>query len=67
MNLIKIIGIAIVVGLIVFGGFHVGQRNSNSNANIFISTAQARVGRPLTPVSIAGTARRTSRRVSRRN
>jgi hypothetical protein len=28
----------------------------------FISTAQAVVGRPLTPVSVAGVARRTSRR-----
>jgi hypothetical protein len=28
----------------------------------FISTAEARVGRPLTPVSVAGVARRTTRR-----
>jgi hypothetical protein len=28
----------------------------------FISTAEAMVGRPLTPVSVAGVARRTSRR-----
>jgi hypothetical protein len=28
----------------------------------FVSTAEAVVGRPLTPVSVAGTARRTSRR-----
>jgi len=27
-----------------------------------ISTAEARVGRPLTPVSVAGVARRTTRR-----
>lgn len=32
----------------------------------FIPTAQAVVGRPLTPVSVAGVSRRTSRRVSRR-
>jgi len=31
-----------------------------------VSNAEARVGRPLTPVSVAGTARRTSRRVARR-
>ncbi len=31
-----------------------------------ISEAQARVGRPLTPVSYAGVARRTTRRVVRR-
>ncbi len=29
--------------------------------------AYARVGRPLTPVSVAGVARRTSRRTARRN
>ena len=28
----------------------------------FVSTAEAVVGRPLTPVSVAGVARRTSRR-----
>ena len=33
----------------------------------FVSTAQAVVGRPLTPVSYAGVARRTSRRTTRRN
>ena len=31
-----------------------------------ITEAQARVGRPLTPMSYAGVARRTSRRVARR-
>lgn len=31
-----------------------------------VSDAEARVGRPLTPVSVAGTARRTTRRVIRR-
>lgn len=33
----------------------------------FISDAQARVGRPLTPVSVAGVSRRTTRRVIRRS
>jgi hypothetical protein len=32
----------------------------------FMSEAQARVGRPLTPVSVAGVARRTTRRAIRR-
>ena len=31
-----------------------------------ISSAEARVGRPLTPVSVAGVARRTTRRTVRR-
>ncbi|MGE0281872.1 MAG: hypothetical protein AB7P20_14835 [Rhizobiaceae bacterium] len=33
----------------------------------FVSTAEARVGRPLTPGSVAGVARRTTRRVIRRS
>ena len=41
--------------------------NSANNSRIpglpsFVSTAQAVVGRPLTPVSYAGVARRTARR-----
>ena len=32
-----------------------------------ISSAQARIGRPLTPMSYAGVARRTTRRAVRRN
>ncbi len=33
----------------------------------FVSKAEARVGRPLTPGSVAGVARRTTRRVVRRS
>ncbi|MDX8492094.1 hypothetical protein RFN29_10925 [Mesorhizobium sp. VK22B] len=33
----------------------------------FVSSAEARVGRPLTPGSVAGVARRTTRRVVRRS
>jgi hypothetical protein len=39
-----------------------GERLSIFGAGGFVSTAQARVGRPLTPVSVAGVARRTVRR-----
>jgi hypothetical protein len=35
---------------------------SLSNFSSFISQAEARVGRPLTPVSVAGVARRQTRR-----
>ena len=44
-------------GLLVDGGFHIG---------IFVSEAQARIGRPATPGSVAGVARRTTRRRIRR-
>ena len=33
----------------------------------FVSSAEARVGRPLTPASVAGVARRTTRRTIRRS
>ena len=33
---------------------------------IFVKQAEARVGRPLTPISVAGVARRTTRRTIRR-
>ena len=36
------------------------------DTTMFVSDAEARVGRPLTPISVAGSARRTSRRVIRR-
>ncbi len=32
------------------------------NPGVFIQSAEARIGRPLTPVSVAGVARRTTRR-----
>jgi hypothetical protein len=43
--------------------------NTSSEAGLTLSVdqAQARVGRPLTPVSVAGVARRTTRRTVRRN
>ena len=36
-------------------------------AGIWVGDAQARVGRPATPVSVAGVARRTTRRAIRRS
>jgi len=44
--------------LLVDGGFHGG---------IVVSEAEARIGRPVTPGSVAGVARRTTRRVIRRS
>jgi hypothetical protein len=48
----------------VIGGFclEAGERLSIPGVHSFISAAQAVVGRPLTPMSVAGVARRTSRR-----
>ncbi len=67
MSVSKILGIVIFAGIVGLGGLHLGERLSIPGVPSFVSTAEARVGRPLTPVSVAGVARRTSRRVSRRN
>ena len=40
----------------------VGAQFVGSGPVVFVSTAEAEVGRPLTPVSVAGVARRTARR-----
>jgi len=53
MNLSKKILIAVFIVIVLV---------SISLVDSFVSTAEAKVGRPLTPVSVAGVARRTSRR-----
>jgi hypothetical protein len=39
-----------------------GERLAIPGVHSFVSTAEAIVGRPMTPVSVAGVARRTARR-----
>ncbi|TDJ06108.1 MAG: hypothetical protein E2O67_04325 [Deltaproteobacteria bacterium] len=66
------IGILIFTGIVVVGGLYLGERLSISGVHSFVSTAEfvptaeAVVGRPLTPVSVAGVARRTARRTAAR-
>jgi hypothetical protein len=63
MSALKKIGIIIVTGIVGLGGFHLVERSATSSGMpSFVSKAEARVGRPLTPVSVAGVARRTARR-----
>ena len=62
MTLSKRLGIIIVASIIVIAGLELGERLSISGVRSSISTAEARVGRPLTPVSVAGVGRRTVRR-----
>jgi hypothetical protein len=47
----------LTVGLLTDGFFDFG---------VFVKKAEARIGRPLTPLSVAGVARRTTRRVIHR-
>jgi hypothetical protein len=62
MSISKKMGIAIIVGVVALGGIYITEQVTNTKVDIFVSTAQAKVGRPVTPVSVAGVARRTSRR-----
>jgi hypothetical protein len=60
----KTIGLAILAATFMFGGLHLAE--VLSIPEVQVSTAEAVVGRPLTPVSVAGVARRSARRTVRR-
>jgi hypothetical protein len=62
MTLSKQIGIFVMALTIGFLGLELGEQLSIPGMRSFVSTAEAVVGRPLTPVSVAGVARRTARR-----
>jgi hypothetical protein len=62
MNKFKIFGIVLFFGFIMTFGSEIGERLSVPGAQHLVPTVEARVGRPLTPVSVAGVARRTVRR-----
>ena len=56
------LGIIVLAGILGLGALELGERLSIPGIHSFVSTAEARVGRPLTPVSVAGVGRRTVRR-----
>ncbi|MGB5201358.1 MAG: hypothetical protein WBR56_15805 [Sedimenticolaceae bacterium] len=62
MSVSKRLGVFLVAGIIVIWGAELGERLSVPGVQSLIPSAEARVGRPLTPVSVAGVARRTVRR-----
>ena len=62
MSVSKRFGILLQTGIIVICALEFGERVAIPGVHSFISTAQAIIGRPLTPVSIAGATRRTVRR-----
>jgi hypothetical protein len=62
MNTLKILVIVLIFGVIAIFGSEIGERISLPGVQHLVPTAEARVGRPLTPVSVAGVARRTVRR-----
>jgi hypothetical protein len=62
MNLFKLLVAVVIAGVILTFGSDIGERISVPRALQLVPTAEAIVGRPLTPVSVAGAARRTVRR-----
>jgi len=58
----KRIGVVLVAAIVGIIGLGIGERISNKGGYGLVSPAEAVVGRPMTPVSVAGTARRTARR-----
>ena len=60
MTMSKRFGILVLVGAIGLFAFELGGRLSVPGVHSIVSTAQAVVGRPLTPVSVAGSPERAA-------
>ena len=62
MTAIRKLKIVLLAGFLGFVGQQAADKIAGSSTFSVISSAEAVVGRPLTPVSVAGVARRTTRR-----
>jgi len=62
MTVSKQVGIFLVTASVSIFALELGEHLAIPGIHSFVSTAEAIVGRPLTPVSYAGVARRTARR-----
>lgn len=62
MKMFRIFGFVVILGMILTFGSEIGEQLSIPGAQYLVPTAEAVVGRPLTPVSVAGVARRSVRR-----
>jgi hypothetical protein len=62
MTLSRQLKIVLLAGLVGVVGSEAANQIAGADSFSIISPAEARVGRPLTPVSVAGVARRTTRR-----
>lgn len=62
MSISKVLKIVVLAGAVGVLGLAASDKRLLSSSYSFISPAEAVVGRPLTPVSVAGVARRTARR-----
>ena len=62
MTVLKRVGMLVAVLIAMASMAELGERLSIQGVSGFVTTAEAVVGRPLTPVSVAGVARRSARR-----
>ena len=62
MKILKIVGAGLLLAGVSMFGSEIGEQLSVPGARLLVPDAEARIGRPLTPVSVAGVARRTVRR-----
>ena len=62
MSVSRRLAVFAVAAAIVIGAAEVGERLAIPGVHSLIPASEARVGRPLTPVSVAGVGRRTARR-----
>ena len=62
MKIFRIMLGVLIVGFVMTCGPEIEERIFLSQSRHLVPTAEARIGRPLTPVSVAGVARRTVRR-----
>jgi len=62
MTIVRKFGIVLAAVFVVVVGSEAANEVTGTESYSIISPAHAVVGRPLTPVSVAGVARRTARR-----
>jgi len=62
MTVLKKLGIMLLTGVASFVVLQAADELTTPGSFSIVSTAQAIVGRPMTPVSVAGVARRSVRR-----
>lgn len=62
MNILKLLRVLVLASIVITLTIELGEYFSVPWVEPVVPSVEARVGRPLTPVSVAGVARRTVRR-----
>ncbi|CAN7730045.1 MULTISPECIES: hypothetical protein [Rhizobium] len=62
MTLFRRVRVLLIAAVVGISGLEVAEKFSIPVPDGIVTPAEARIGRPLTPVSVAGVARRTVRR-----